>query len=101
MTEPERTADDRYVVVRGRRWRASDPRLPEEVRQRLVAHLMSARRDVGQALRAEDPGAEKRARGRVRRAKEGLGERGSPWWEMPLADRRHRWEEALRWLDGK
>ena len=61
---------------------------------------MSARRDVAKALRAEDPDAEQRARDRVQRAKEGLGERGTPWWEMPLAERRHRWEDALRWLDA-
>lgn len=100
MTDPERTADGRHVVVRGRRWRASDPELPGEVRKRLVAHLMSARRDVAAARRTEDPGAERRARGRVRRAKEGLGERGAPWWEMPLDERRHRWEGSLRLLDA-
>lgn len=99
MTDHERTADGRHIVVRGRRWRASDPELPGEVRERLVAHLMSARRDVGSALRAGDPDSEQEARGRVRRAKEGLGERGVPWWELPLDERRHRWEESLSSLD--
>ncbi|WP_017586462.1 hypothetical protein [Nocardiopsis ganjiahuensis] len=100
MTDPERTADGRHVMIRGRRWRASDPELPGEVRERLVAHLMSARRDVGSALRAEDSDAEQLARRRVQLAKEGLGERGTPWWEMRLDERRHRWEEALRSLDA-
>jgi hypothetical protein len=100
MTDTERTADGRYVVVGGRRWRASDPELPDDARERLVAHLMSARRDVASALRAQDTDAERRARGRVRRAKEGLGERGAPWWELALDERRHRWEESLRSLDG-
>lgn len=27
--EPERTPDGRYLIIDGRRWRASDPRLPE------------------------------------------------------------------------
>ncbi|NJA60652.1 hypothetical protein HC023_32675, partial [Streptomyces sp. NEAU-H3] len=45
--EPERTADGRYVLVRGRRWRATDPALPEEVARRLRHHLMAARRAVG------------------------------------------------------
>lgn len=96
---PERTEDGRYVVVSGRRWRASDPQLPEPVRERLVRHLMSARRDVAAALRTGDPEAEGRARARVALAKHGLGERGTPWWELPEAERRHRWEEALRRLD--
>ena len=30
---PERTPDGRYIVVDGRRWRATDPSLPEEGRQ--------------------------------------------------------------------
>ncbi|WP_017580234.1 hypothetical protein [Nocardiopsis valliformis] len=100
MTDPERTADGHHVVIRGRRWRASDPELPGGIRERLVAHLMSARRDVGSALRAEAPDAEQLARGRVQLAKEGLGERGTPWWEMRLHERRHRWEESLRALDA-
>ncbi|MFD3684304.1 hypothetical protein ACFWTE_05740 [Nocardiopsis sp. NPDC058631] len=98
MPEPEHTADGRYVVIRGRRWRASDPSLPDREREDLVSHLMSARRDVAAALRARDPGAERLARARVTLAKEGLGERGTPWWEQDGDARRHRWEEALRRL---
>ena len=79
--EPERTPDGRYIVVDGRRWRASDPRLPEERRQELVDELMSARRAVGAAKRGDDPEAERRARDRVHAAKVALGERGKPWWE--------------------
>jgi hypothetical protein len=55
MTEPERTPDGRYIIVDGRRWRASDPRLPEERRQQLVDELMDARRAVGAAKRAGTP----------------------------------------------
>jgi transcription elongation GreA/GreB family factor len=78
---PERTPDGRYIVVDGRRWRASDPRLPEARRQALVDELMDARRAVGAAKRAEDAAAERAARDRVHAAKVALGERGKPWWE--------------------
>ena len=80
MSEPERTPDGRYVVVNGRRWRASDPGLSEERRAELVSELMSARRAVGAATA---PDAERAARDRVHRAKVALGERGTPWWEQP------------------
>lgn len=83
MPEPERTPDGRYIVVNGRRWRASDPGLPEARRQELVDELMSARRAVGAAKRAADPEAERAARDRVHAAKVALGERGTPWWEEP------------------
>lgn len=46
------TPDQRYIIVRGRLWRAANPGLPEEKRARLVAALMDARRAVKQA-RAE------------------------------------------------
>ncbi len=81
MPEPERTSDGRYIVVDGRRWRASDPNLPEAERQRLVDELMAARRDVGAAKRSGDAEAERAARARVHAAKVALGERGPPWWE--------------------
>jgi hypothetical protein len=81
--EPERTPDGRYIIVDGRRWRASDPGLSEERRTELVGELMDARRAVGAAKRAEDPKAEKAARARVHAAKVALGERGTPWWEEP------------------
>ena len=78
---PERTPDGRYVIIDGRRWRASDPSLPEERRQELVDELMAARRAVGAARRTGDEAAEKAARARVHAAKVALGERGTPWWE--------------------
>lgn len=83
MPEPERTPDGRYIVVNGRRWRASDPGLPDARRQELVDELMSARRAVGTAKRAGDADAERSARDRVHAAKVALGERGTPWWEEP------------------
>ncbi|MES2465287.1 MAG: hypothetical protein V4671_32375 [Armatimonadota bacterium] len=81
MGRAEPTADGHYVVIDGRRWRATNPNLPEEVRQQLVNELMDARRAVGAALRAKDESAEKEARARVNAAKVALGERGPKWWE--------------------
>ncbi|MCW3010332.1 MAG: hypothetical protein JWO90_736 [Solirubrobacterales bacterium] len=83
--EVEHTPDGHDVVIDGRRWRATDPGLPEERRQELVNELMAARRAVGAAKRAEDLEAEKAARARVHAAKVGLGERGPKWWERPGA----------------
>ncbi|GAA1040465.1 hypothetical protein GCM10009557_61860 [Virgisporangium ochraceum] len=94
----ERTDDGRYIVVSGRRWRATDPAIPEDVAAVLRRALMSARRDVGAALRAgRDPAP---ARARVRTAKVALGERGVPWWEQTLDERRDRWERGLAELPG-
>lgn len=91
----EHTEDGRYVVVDGRRWRATDPLLPEDVAAVLRRELMSARRAVGAALRAQDREAEVAARARVQRAKTALGERGTPWWEQDPEQRRARWEAGL------
>ena len=94
--QPERTEDGRYIVVGGRRWRASDPAIPERLRQELVDELMSARRAVGAATRAGSDDAVRAARHRVQAAKVALGERGRPWWEPPTEDsRRERLEAAV------
>ena len=71
----ERTDDGHHVVIGGRRWQASDPGIPDALRQELVDELMAARR----AVRARAP----LARARVQDAKVALGERGRPWWEQP------------------
>ena len=77
----DKTADGHHVVIAGRKWRATNPNLPEDERQTLVNELMSARRAVGAALKAGDKDAETAARARVMAAKIGLGERGPKWWE--------------------
>lgn len=74
------TPDGRYFVVAGRLWRTSNPALAPEERQRLVDALMTARRQVGTAKKANDPGAERSARAAVDAAKRALGERGPVWW---------------------
>ena len=76
---PERTPDGRHVIIKGRRWRATDPSIPEQRRRQLVSELMSARSAVGHAKRRGDAGAERAARARVQAAKVALGERGPRW----------------------
>lgn len=75
------TPDGHHVVIDGRKWRATNPNLPEDERKRLVSELMAARRAVGSALKAGDKDAETQARARVHAAKIALGERGPKWWE--------------------
>jgi hypothetical protein len=86
VSEPEKTADGHHVIIDGRKWRATDPRLSEEERQRHVDELMAARRDVGTAKRRDDEAAVREARDRVHAAKVALGERGPKWWEDGESD---------------
>lgn len=78
------TPDGRYIVVRGRLWRTSNPHLPEDERKRLVSELMSARRSVKDA--AGDPDRLRTARDAVDAAKVALGERGAVWWSDGAPD---------------
>ena len=97
MSEPERTPDGRYLVVGGRRWRASDPGIPDPLRTELVAELMAARRAVKDA--AGEEVATAAARRRVQDAKVALGERGEAWWEPGTEEgRRERLASAVRSL---
>ena len=94
----ERTGDGRWILAGGRRWRATDPSIPEGFRQELVDHLMEARRAVGRARTADTVAA---ARREVQAAKVALGERGEPWWERPTEEgRRARIEAAILALAG-
>jgi hypothetical protein len=74
------TPDGRYLVIRGRLWRTTNPNLPDETRADLVNDLMDARRAVAAAKRADDRKGEITARARVDLAKRALGERGPVWW---------------------
>ncbi len=85
-TLPPRTLDGRYLVVRGRLWRAADPGLSAAFRTELVAALMAARREVAAARRAGDAGRLAHARATVDAAKVALGERGPPWWDDGAPD---------------
>lgn len=89
---------ERWLVVDGRRWRRQDPALPADVAERLLSHLGKGRSGVRALKKAgQNPAA---ARRRVGIAKQGLGERGTPWWEQDDDERRRRWETALAELDA-
>jgi hypothetical protein len=74
------TPDGRYLIVRGRLWRTSNPFLDEQDRKRLVHELMDARRAVKAAKGSADARALAAARSAVDAAKVALGERGPVWW---------------------
>jgi hypothetical protein len=86
---PELTEDGHHVVIKGRKWRATDPAIPEDRAAELRSILMAWRRDV----RATDGAAESRAG--VQASKVALGERGTPWWEQTDEERRARWEKPV------
>ena len=94
--EPERTPDGHFVVIDGRRWRATDPAIPEREAAVLRRWLMSARRAVGAATRSGDADGESAARARVHAAKTALGERGPAWWEQSDDERRERRRAGLQ-----
>jgi hypothetical protein len=85
---PEVTPDGRYIVVNGRRWRATDPTIPEARRAELTRVLMAWRREVHRTRGTDEQSA---ARAGVQAAKVALGERGTPWWEQSDEERRARW----------
>lgn len=91
--------DERWITIDGRRWRRSDPSIPEPLRKELVAELMAARRAVAAANRSGDADQLADARARVHAAKLALGERGTPWWDEPDdASLRTRADAAIRAL---
>lgn len=97
MTAAASDPDERYIVIDGRRWRATDPSIPSAFRTELVHELMDARRATGEGLRHDqDVSLERR---RVQDAKVALGERGEPWWVAPSAEgRRDRIAATIRSL---
>jgi hypothetical protein len=78
--KPVTTPDGRYLVVRGRLWRAANPDLDPELHSKLVGDLMDARRAVKAAGRMNDRERMTVARSAVNAAKVALGERGPAWW---------------------
>ena len=78
--DPLFTPDGRYLIVRHRLWRAANPALSAEARSEGVNALMTARREVGIALRNKDDARLAQARAAVHAAKVALGERGAVWW---------------------
>ena len=99
MAEPHEspTEDEKWLVVDGRRWRRTDPAIPAGELARLKSHLGRGRSGV---RIARDDAELAATRHRTQLAKTGLGERGPKWWEQTDAERRERWESALRELDA-
>jgi hypothetical protein len=67
---PSISDDGHYLLINGRRWRASDPLIPEERRAELTRILMSWRREV---RRTKGTGEERASRAGVQAAKQALG----------------------------
>lgn len=98
MAEPPITDDGHHVVINGRRWRASDPAIPDERRAELTRILMSWRREVRRTRGTDEEPA---ARAGVHAAKVALGERGTPpWWEQTDEQRRARWQADVPVVGG-
>ena len=98
-----RTPDGRYLVVRGRLWRATNPSLPEAERSGWVHELMKARRAKGRARADRDVDAARAAREAVDEAKRALGERGPVWWHDGTTDHNRRMvvnTPYREWYDG-
>ena len=89
---PELTPDGHHVVIDGRRWRATDPAIPEDRRAELTRVLMAWRRDVRRTRGTDE---ESVSRAGVQAAKVALGERGTPWWEQSDAEREQRWSATV------
>ncbi|MET0698450.1 MAG: hypothetical protein ABWY93_02190 [Mycobacterium sp.] len=90
MADPPKTEDGHHVLIGGRRWRATDPAIPEQRRAELTGVLMAWRREV---RRTKGTDEERAARAGVQAAKVALGERGTPpWWEQTAAQRQARWQ---------
>ncbi len=96
---PPLTPDQRYIVVRGRLWRAANPHLPQAERDRLVKALMDARQAVKVAKAAGDKVAEDDAHRAVDQAKVGLGERGPVWWGDGAPDMNRRMARNTPYAD--
>lgn len=93
------TPDGRYLIVRGRLWRATNPHLDEQRRDQLVHALMDARRAVKAAKASSDEEALAAARQAVNTAKVGLGERGPVWWTDGSPDLNRRMVSNTSYAD--
>jgi hypothetical protein len=90
MSNPPLSEDGHHIIIGGRRWRATDPLIPEERRAELTRILMAWRREVRRTKGTEE---ERASRNGVQSLKVALGERGSPpWWDQTDAQRRARWQ---------
>jgi len=86
MTSELTTPDGRYIVIRGRLWRAANPSLPAEAKVRYMRELLNGRRALKAAKSAKDEDAIAVARRIIAGAQVGLGERGQVWWQDGAPD---------------
>ena len=86
MTSELRTPDGRYIVIRGRLWRAANPSLPAAAKVRHLRDLLNGRRALKAAKAAGDAAATAAARRIIADAQVGLGERGQVWWRDGAPD---------------
>ncbi|MCU1369380.1 MAG: hypothetical protein JWO77_574 [Ilumatobacteraceae bacterium] len=101
MPQPPEVEAPHFIEIDGRRWRATDPSIPDAFRKELVDELMRARRAIGVLIKAGDDELLADARRQVSAAKIALGERGEPWWDEPSVEgRRQRIEAAILALAG-
>lgn len=77
------TPDGRYIIVRGRLWRATNPSLDAEKKAYFTSVLMLARRQLRGNKASE---LRKTAREAIHAAKVALGERGPVWWTDQAPD---------------
>ncbi|WP_240689227.1 biopolymer transporter Tol [Brevibacterium aurantiacum] len=96
--EREYSDAQKWMVIKGRKWRRTDPELPEEMVAELKSHLGTARNAVRTAQKSGTDEDVSVARNRVSIAKHGLGERGDYWWQMDVGQRHERAEDALNRL---
>jgi hypothetical protein len=80
------TPDGRYVIVKGRLWRCTNPSLALEIKTILVNELMQTRREKGIAMRRDDIAGRDAARQRINEIKQQLGERSPVWWSDGAPD---------------
>ncbi|GEB24211.1 hypothetical protein BAU01nite_29440 [Brevibacterium aurantiacum] len=93
--ECEYTDAQKWMVIKGRKWRRTDPELPEDMVAELKSHLGTARNAVRTAKKTGTDEDVSAARNRVNIAKHGLGERGDYWWQLCADKRLARAEDAL------
>jgi len=96
--EIDRTPDGHYIIVNGRKWRATDPDIPQADFEELK-HYLALGRSGSRKRKIKSEDDVKGARQYTALAKLGLGERGQPvWWEDSSEGRRKRWSDALEEL---
>ncbi|KAK0736045.1 hypothetical protein B0T21DRAFT_173190 [Apiosordaria backusii] len=97
-SHPSKTDDGHYIIVNGRKWRATDPMAPSDVLAELK-HFLAKGRSGARRQNRDDSEKRQLSRKTTGLAKLGLGERGKPeWWNDTNEGRKQRWENTLTQL---